>query len=115
MSINIFGTMDIMEVMENFLEMKRPPENIRHQLDLGYKIENQSIIIYEIRPAFHNPSEKIECPVAKTTFVKSKNHWKVFWMRGDLKWHQYGPKPVVKTLKAFIKLLDEDEYSCFWG
>lgn len=50
-----FQVLDIIEVMEAFLERKRPPEHIRPKLDIGYKIGGQSI--HEIRP-FWNDSSK---------------------------------------------------------
>ena len=31
------------------------------------------------------------------------------------KWTLYEPRPWVKNLKAFIKLVDNDEYHCFKG
>jgi hypothetical protein len=115
MAIDVLQTLDIIEAMENFITRNRPSENIRHQLDLSYKIEDQSIIIFEIRPRWNKPDEIMECAVAKTTFVKAKNHWKVFWQRADLKWHSYQPKPIVNELKDFIGLVEEDKHHCFWG
>ncbi|MBX7109383.1 MAG: DUF3024 domain-containing protein [Chitinophagales bacterium] len=80
MEIDTLQTLDVIEAMENFIARKRPPEHIREKLDLGYKIEDQNIFVFEIRPQFDKPEEKTEHPVAKATFVKTKNHWKVFWM-----------------------------------
>jgi len=45
MAIDILQTLEVIEVMENFLSRKRPPEHLRNQLDIGYKIEDQSIIV----------------------------------------------------------------------
>lgn len=115
MAIDTLQTLDVIEAMENFIARKRPPEHIREALDLRYKIEGQSIFIFEIRLRFDNPKEKIDHPVAKTTFVKTKNHWKVFWMRADLNWHSYAPKPTVKTVKEFCKLVEGDSHHCFFG
>jgi hypothetical protein len=115
MAINIFKTLEVIEVMENYIESIRPPENIRHQLDLSYKIENQSIIVFEIRPRWDKPSETMECNIAKTTYVKSSNCWKVFWRRADLKWHPYTPQATVPSLTAFTQLITEDRLHCFWG
>jgi hypothetical protein len=115
MAVNNLQVLDIIEIMEAFLERKRPPEHIRPQLDIGYKIEGQSIIIHEIRPFWSEPSKIIHPEVAKATFVKTKNHWKVFWLRSNLKWYAYNPKPTVKTLKDFVTLVEEDKHACFWG
>lgn len=115
MAIDISQSIDIIEVMENFISRIRPAENIRSKLDISYRIEEQSVIIHEIRPCFDNPQIKLEPPVAKATFIKKHNHWKVFWMRSDLKWHSYKPSPVVKALHDFTQLVEKDEYHCFWG
>ncbi len=115
MAIDIFQTLDVIEAMENFLERIRPRKEIRPELDYGYKIEGQSILIFEIRPRWNKPEIILEDPFAKTTFVKAKKYWKVFWMRANLKWYPYSPMPVVKTIHKFIKIVEEDEYHCFFG
>lgn len=101
--------------MENFMENNRPTEDIRDQLDLSYKIEDQSVIIYEIRPHWEKPGQMIESNIAKATFVKTSGHWKIFWLRASLKWESYQPTPAVKTLKEFLKIIEEDKHYCFWG
>jgi hypothetical protein len=57
----------------------------------------------------------MESPIAKTTFVKAKNQWKVFWMRGSGNWEAYKPQATVNSLPEFLNLLVEDKYHCFWG
>jgi len=115
MSLDALKSMEIIELMENFMDRFRPKEEIRNELDISYRIDRQSIIIYEIRPDWMDSQRKIESPAAKTTYIKTKNHWKIYWMRADLKWHAYGPFPMVKTLKEFIQIVEDDNYGCFWG
>jgi hypothetical protein len=115
MAIDGLKTVDIIEIMENYLEKVRPPEKIRKQLDLSYKIEDQSVILTESSPIWHNPIESAEYSYAKATFIKSKNVWKIFWLRANLKWYSYEPVPEVSTLKEFLKIVDEDEHHCFKG
>lgn len=107
--------LDEKEEMDRFLEEKRPAQEIRNKVDLAYRIEEKSIVIFEIRPMFMNPLEKTEIPIAKATFVKKSNQWKVYWMRSDLKWHAYGPEPVVNSVRSFTRIVSEDGYGCFWG
>jgi hypothetical protein len=99
--------------MTEFLNSRRPPERIRNEVDLCYKIENQSVIIYEMRRLMDS-TQKIESPVAKTTFVKAQQLWKVYWMRGNLNWHLYEPAEV-KSFSQFTKLVDADSKGCFFG
>ncbi|TMH65866.1 MAG: DUF3024 domain-containing protein [Betaproteobacteria bacterium] len=101
--------------LANFMERRRPPPHIRPELDFGYRISGHSIEIFEIRPDWQNPKEKMEHPVAKTTFVRTQNLWRVFWMRRDLKWHGYEPAPEVRSLHAFLEVVGRDEYCCFFG
>ena len=115
MTLDITKSLDIIETMENYIAKVRPRPEIRHQLDIGYEIKDQSIILQEIRPSWRNPTEIQRIGFAKTTFVKDKNIWKVFWQRADLKWHSYEPKPTVKQLTDFLKLVDEDVHHCFKG
>ncbi len=115
MSLDIQKSLEIIENMENYLSKHRPPEEMRAESDLGYEINGQSIIIFEISPIWNDPSRSQQLPIAKTTFVIKENHWKVFWMRGNLKWYPYGPKPIVKTLSDFLKLVEKDDHACFWG
>lgn len=113
MSFGILETADVIEKMQNYLDRERPPVEMRPQLDISYRIEGQSIIIFEIRPHLLDPQKVIESPYAKTTYIKA-NHWKVFWMRGNLEWYPYKPA-TVNTLEEFLKLVDDDEMGCFKG
>jgi len=113
--MDISQTVHIIEVLENFLEKRRPPEELRKRLDLGYKIQGESIFILEIRPALKNSGRVIEHEVAKATFVKSREHWKIFWKHADLKWHAYEPSPTAKSIEEFMNVVIEDNQGCFWG
>lgn len=115
MSLDVLKATETIEALENFLKGRRPPEEMRNELDIGYKIENQSVIIYDIRPFWRDKSKIIEEPIAKTTWIHTRKVWKIYWMRSDLKWHSYQPKPHVKTIDQFIQVVDEDAHGCFWG
>lgn len=110
-----FETAQIETAMEPFMAKRRPPAEIRPRLDLAFRIEDQSVIIYSIRPLWDDPSKTIEEPVGKATFVRNKNHWRVYWMRADLQWHPYPPSPTVAAVEDFLTLVDADEDGCFWG
>ncbi|WP_301359922.1 DUF3024 domain-containing protein [Stutzerimonas nitrititolerans] len=103
------------KVVGAFIEKRRPPPHIRPELDLGFRIHGQSVEIFEIRPMWQAPDEKMEHPVAKATYVKTQRVWKVYWQRADLKWHGYPPAPQVKSLEEFLALVDKDEHYCFFG
>jgi hypothetical protein len=101
--------------LQRFLERRRPPLHVRKDLDLGYRIEGQSVEIFEVRPDWRDKTVSRATPVAKATFVRAKNHWRVYWMRRDLKWHSYEPTSQVRSLEEFLSVVDHDEHCCFFG
>lgn len=103
------------KLVGQFIEKHRPSTEMRDKVDLSFRIDGQSIVIFEIRAIFHKPGVKIESNVAKTTYVKAQNCWKVYWQRADLKWHRYSPCPQVKSIQDFLKLVDQDQSGCFWA
>lgn len=115
MAISAFEIRRYEKLLAEFIDRHRPPAHLRQELDLSSRITGQSVEISETRRAFDDPARKIENPVAQTAFIKSRKHWKIFWQRADLKWHSYTPVPVVPTLEAFLAVVDEDAYACFFG
>jgi hypothetical protein len=106
----------VRRAMDVFMQQRRPPPHIRPKLDLGFRVFGQSVEIFEIRPAWRGPrDEKHESPVAKATYVRARGVWRVFWMRRDLKWHMYEPKPEVKSVEDFTSLVAIDAHACFFG
>lgn len=102
-------------LIQTELELLRPPENIRKELDYGFSFEYNTLILYEIRPKWDDKSVLMKSEFAKAKFIISKNIWKLYWMRVNLKWYAYEPKPEVKTLKNLFKTIREDKFSCFFG
>ena len=103
------------KVVGQFIEKRRPPLHIRSQLDLAFRVDGQSVEIFEVRPVWREPEKKMEHPVAKATYVKTQRIWRIYWQRADLKWHCYEPNPEVGTIEDFIALVDKDEHACFFG
>jgi hypothetical protein len=54
-----------------FIEGRRPPVHIRDEVDLAFRFDGRSVEIFEIRPRWDNPSERIEEAVAKARYMKS--------------------------------------------
>lgn len=117
MAISEFEIKRCEKLATQFIEKHRPPPHLRSELDLAFRIDgqSQSLELFEVRPHWKNEFEKIENPIAKVTYNKSKNGWKVLWMRADLKWHIYQPTPEVASLEEFLTLVAKDEHACFFG
>jgi hypothetical protein len=115
MTFSEIETKIIEKAIAAFMEKRRPPISIRSKLDLGYRISGQSVELFEIRPRWDKPEIILEHAFAKTTYVHTQKVWKIFWMRADLKWHRYEPVPEVNSIEKFLEIVDQDEYSCFFG
>jgi len=115
MALTEFEEKKCEKLVRQFVEKRRPPAYMRNKLDLSFRVQGQSVEIFEIRPMWREPNKKIEGPVAKATYVRTSKVWKVYWQRADLKWHSYKPNPQVKTLEKFLEVVDRDEYGCFFG
>lgn len=103
------------KIVEAYVERIRPPPHIRKDLDIAFRIDGQSVELFEVRPDWQNPKETMEHPIIKATYVKRAGLWKVYWQREDLKWHRYEPESEVETIKKVLDIAERDEYGCFYG
>lgn len=119
-----FGVMALSEFERKRVEhlarefcVARSPRDPRvwAQLHLDFDIENQSLILVEVRPDWKDSAVIRRSPFAKATYVRTTERWKVFWRRADLKWHTYDPMPTVARVELFLDLVSEDDFGCFFG
>jgi len=96
-----------------FVEMRRPPVELREQLDLGYRIDGQTVELFEARRSIRGHVD--EMPVARLRYVKARSTWTLYWMSGDLKWHRYPPLAEAERLDELLEEIDEDPNACFFG
>ena len=102
--------------IKKYVESIRPDSSeIRTQLDFGYSYDKMVTELYEIRPSWNNPEEINNFPFAKIRFYKSRQLWKLYWMRASGKWNLYKPYPESTHLDKIIKVIKEDKHGCFYG
>lgn len=105
----------LQELEKYFWSKRRPPLDIRDQIREGQRLEGQSVELFFMRPAWNDPTNWLEESIAKTTYVRSSGMWKIYWKRADGRWHPYPQRKQVATLRAFLRLVHEDRYCCFFG
>ncbi len=115
MALSSQQTEQVTKMMDAWLEQNRPPETIRPKLDIGWRIENQSVFIFEIRPHWRDKSIIKQSDNAKASWVQSSATWKIYWMRQNLKWHPYEPLPQTGNLQLFLLEYEKDPFGCFRG
>ena len=94
---------------------KHSPEHLRDKLQLEYTVKNHEIVIFERRPKWHSANEWTEMPVAKLKFIRSANKWRLYWMRADMKWHEYPGLSSSHRLDDLVQEIDADPLACFFG
>lgn len=115
MALNELERKRIEKTVSAYLEKRRPAPHIRAKLDLGWRLSGQSVELQEIRPDWQDPHVIHHRSFAKATFVRSQGIWKVYWKRADLRWHSYEPDAEVATVDEFLRVVERDEYGCFYG
>lgn len=114
MNASTLDRIKISKTVRAFLEARRPPVELRNKLDFGFRYHRQCVELIEIRPKLGGKPGKTEHSFAKATYVKTTGIWKIYWMRGNLKWHPYEPA-TARSLEGFLKLVNEDKNHCFFG
>jgi len=94
---------------------KRTPDHAKGQLRYEYKINKQDVILVEIRPYWKDPSQILEHAFAKLKYIRSRNIWKLYWMRATGKWHLYKLSEYSEDLTDLVNEIDIDYYGCFFG
>ncbi|MBE3671465.1 hypothetical protein BOO25_21365 [Vibrio navarrensis] len=84
-------------------------------VDLGYRFKRHSIEIFECHPSELHEAGYFEFKVAKVTFVKTKQHWNIYRITGNLKWVSYRRCPGVVALNDALTVIEQDEDRLFWG
>ena len=102
-------------MMNEFVAAHRPPPEVRSQLDLGWRSEGQSVVLYDLRPIYTREHEVAHYDFAKATWVQAQKHWKIFWLRANGNWNGYEPLLTAGNLKRFLLEVEKDPYGCFKG
>ncbi len=93
----------------------RVPQHVRHQLRNGFRISGSDVVLFETRPAWDNPKEWMEHPVAKFRYNATRELWQLYCQFSDLKWHSYEPLPTAGSFEILLREVDRDPTGIFWG
>jgi hypothetical protein len=105
----------IKAMMDEYIASNRPPEDIRSELDLGWRYEKGSVYLFEIRPQWDDESIIHHFDFAKATWVETKKQWNIYWLRGNGQWERYKPLEWTGNLQRFLLEVEKDPHYCFKG
>ena len=116
MAFSEFETKRLEKLVGAFVGKRRPPPHVRPKLDLAFRIAQQSVELFEVRPKWRGePGETMEHAVAEAAYVRARDCWKVYRKRADLKWHGYPPEPQVSSIERSLAIVGADKHGCFFG
>ena len=96
--------------------IRRVPPEIKKTLDHDYEIDGQAVTLLEVRPLKRGlPGEFTRSPFAKFRFVKTSGIWQIYWRRASGKWQTYEPYPVAFSIDEALRIIEADQYACFFG
>ncbi len=94
---------------------RRSPVEHRDKLEFVVEIDGQSVTVYEVRPRWNAPEEKTKLGVARFRYTRTRDEWRLYWMRRDMKWHTYDPADPTPRIEVLVGAVDNDQYGCFFG
>lgn len=103
-----------LEDLRVFMEDRRPPPEVRDRVDLRYRWEGKSLILCEVRPAWDGRGDVIERPLAKLTYLRTRDAWKLYWRRANGKWQSFEPAEY-PSLEDALSVVRWDDFGCFFG
>ena len=91
-----------------------PPEHA-DQLRTVYGVEGHRVTMYEERPPWGGVGEWTHRGLARFRYLRSRDEWRLYWMRQDLRWHLYDPDEMPADLASLVAVVDADKHGAFFG
>lgn len=93
----------------------RVPADAQHQVRMSYDIRGSAVTLVEQRPAFQDPSQWVDLPIAQLRYDPDVQQWTLYCADRNGRWHCYEPLDPQKNLEALLREIDEDPTHIFWG
>lgn len=114
MALSAIQVAEVSDLLSRYSDARVPP-GVREEIRLGFRINGNSVTLFETRPRFQRPEEWAESPVARFRYNKSQSEWALFWRDRNQRWHRYDLKRPSKRLQTLLNEVDRDPTGIFWG
>lgn len=115
MAFSEFERARIRVMVGALVDRRQPPPELRDQLRYELEIDGHRVRVWEVRPGWHDPTTTTRTGVAQFTYTRTRDEWKLYWMRADEKWHALDPPNNTGRLEALVRVVADDRYGAFWG
>jgi hypothetical protein len=96
-----------------FCESKVPPA-ARVQVQLKFRLMDNTVELYEYRVAYDRTGKWIENPIAQFRYSPSTHKWTLYCRDRNCRWHQFRIKPD-KSFENLLTAVQRDSTGIFWG
>ena len=92
-----------------------PRPEVRAQLRHGFRVDGNSVELFESRPAYVPPHDWRDSGVAKFRYVHGRGVWQLLCQHRDLRWHRYRRLPEAPSIDRLLAEVEADPTGIFWG
>ena len=114
MPISSFERRRVSKLLNGYCD-QRVPLQIRNELELRFRFEGNSVVLYERRPAWNRLGEWTESAVAKFRYFVGRQEWVLYWRDRYGRWKQYDLIGPSRVFEDFLSEIDEDPTGIFWS
>ena len=114
MPISSFERKRVSKLLNSYCD-QRIPRQIRDELELRFRFEGNSIILYERRPAWNRPGEWTESVVAKFRYFVGRHEWVLYCRERHERWKRYDLIGASRVFEDLLSEIDDDPTGIFWG
>ncbi len=94
---------------------QRTSRHRNRRLRISYTIKRHDVIVFQQVASWANPKQRLPVNVAKFTYIRTQEVWKLYWMQSDLKWHVYELLPTSHRIGRLVEEVSNDPYGAFFG
>ena len=114
MPISSFEQRRVSKILALYCD-KRVPPHVRDQLELRFRFEGNSVVLYERRPSLARSGEWVEPEVAKFRFFVGRQEWVLYWQNRYLEWKRYDLIGPSRRFEDLLAEVNADPTAIFWG
>ncbi len=93
---------------------EKVPLHYRSRIRLGYRIEGDTVTIFEQRATFSDPDRWVDLDVAQFRWDDRRKTWSLFYRDREAAWRHYYLEPR-SDFEALLREVDDDPVEVFWG
>lgn len=114
MALSEFEQARIKRLFRAYCEI-RIPEPLRTTLRIDFRIGDDDVILYELRPHYQQPDIWYSTAVARFVKQPDQNLWSLYSADRNDQWLPYLPYHGDRNIEKLLAVVNDDPLGLFWG